>query len=187
MEMEKEKKSLAELLAERRRLLFAIENLESDDQVTAILEDVESQVTDKVDAYAYVIQALEALSERFAKNAKEWTDLSKSYQKKADRVLDRLEWNTRNTDGQRIKGTQYEAVITKNPPSLVLPSKSTFSSGAVIPEYLVKSVPEYFREQKNVWLYRTDDIKTYLKDSKSALPFASLERKERVSLKPLKE
>jgi hypothetical protein len=65
--------------------------------------------------------------------------------------------------------------------------KKSFSTSNLIPDELIFSVPEKYRECKVIWILKSDLVKEDLKAGKS-LNFARLDRKEALSIKPkLKE
>ena len=181
--MSDQNKSLAELMSQLQVLERQIDESEeiTIDQCEshfAQIKDVDQKV-DRLLSYMDLCKSNSALyserSEDLQKRAEYW-----------DRRLASLQnyalWLTNTYPEIEWRGTDRTFAKKLNPPSLNCQLKKGFSTNNYIPDELIFSVPEKYRECKMVWILKSDLVKDELKAGKT-LNFAKLERKEALQIK----
>lgn len=181
--MSEANKSLAELMSQLQALERQIDEAEeiTIDQCESHfsqIKDIDAKV-DRLLAYMDLCKSNAALyserSEQLSKQASFWERRLASLQNYAL-------WLTNSYPEVEWRGTDRTFSKKLNPPSLNCQLKKSFSTANYIPDELVFSVPEKYRECKMVWILKSDLVKDELKAGKT-LNFAKLERKEALQVK----
>jgi hypothetical protein len=134
------------------------------------IDNAEEITLEQCDAHFSQLKAVDQ------KNASQsWEKKYESLQRYAMFLVDKfpdIEW----------RGTDRTFAKKLNPPSLNCQLKRSYSSSNVIPDELIFSVPEKYRECKILWILKSDMVKDDLKAGKE-LNFAKLDRKEALQVK----
>lgn len=175
--------SLVSMLSQLKVMEAAIDNadeisIEMCDEHFAQLKSVDEKV-DRLLAFMDIAKQNAALyserSEELKAKSKSWESKYESLQKYALFLTDKfpdVEW----------RGTDRTFAKKLNPPSLNCSAKKSFSTSNMIPDELIFSIPEKYRECKIIWVLKTDLLKDDLKDGKT-FNFAKLDRKEALQIK----
>jgi hypothetical protein len=175
--------SLVSMLSQLKIMESAIDNaeeitLEMCDEHFAQLKSVDEKV-DRLLGFMDIAKQNAALyserSEELKAKSKSWESKYESLQKYALFLTERypdVEW----------RGTDRTFAKKLNPPSLNCSAKKSFSTSNMIPDELIFSIPEKYRECKIIWILKSDIVKDDLKDGKT-LNFAKLDRKEALQIK----
>lgn len=178
-----ESKSLAEMMSQLQLLEKQIDDSEeiSVDQCESHfsqIKDIDAKV-DRLLGYMDLCKSNSALyserSEQLAKQASFW-----------DRRLESLQnyalWLTKSYPEVEWRGTDRTFFRKLNPVKLDCELRKSFSTSNYIPDNLVFSVPEKYRECKMVWVLKADLVKDDLKSGKT-FNFARLKQDEKLGLK----
>lgn len=107
---------------------------------------------------------------------------SESWEKKYESLQRYALWLTSRYPEIEWRGSERTFYKKLNQPSLNCQLKKSFTTSNYIPEELVFSIPEKYRECKMIWILKSDLVKDDLKAGKD-LNFAKLDRKEALGLK----
>jgi hypothetical protein len=118
----------------------------------------------------------------YSERAEELKNASQSWEKKYESLQRYAMFLVDKFPDIEWRGTDRTFAKKLNPPSLNCQLKRSYSSSNVIPDELIFSVPEKYRECKILWILKSDMVKDDLKAGKE-LNFAKLDRKEALQVK----
>lgn len=178
-----ENKSLANMMSALQVLEKEIDNA---DEITpeqceahfGQIKEIDSKV-DRLLAYMDICKSNAAL---YSERADSLKKAAESWDRKYESLSKYALWLTERYPEVEWRGTDRTFAKKLNPPSLNCQLKKSFSTANMIPDELIFSVPEKYRECKIVWILKTDLVKDELKAGKT-LNFAKLERKEELGIK----
>lgn len=179
-----ENKSLASMMSALQILEKEIDNSDeiTTEQCEAHFGSIQ-EIDVKVDRLLAFMDLCKQNAATYSERAESLQNASKSWERKYESLSKYAMWLIERFPEVEWRGTDRSIVKKTNPPSLSCDLKKRFSSENVIPDNLVFSVPEKYRDCKVVWILKTDLIKEELKAGKN-LNFAKLERKEVLGIKP---
>ena len=183
-----ENKSLAAMMSALQILEKEIDNSEeiTPEQCDAHFSSIK-EIDVKVDRLLAFMDLCKQNAATYAERAESLKHASESWERKFDALSKYAMWLTERYPEVEWRGTDRTFAKKLNPPSLNCQMKKSFSTSNLIPDELIFSVPEKYRECKVIWILKSDLVKEDLKAGKS-LNFARLDRKEALSIKPkLKE
>ncbi len=178
-----EKNSLASLMSTLQIMEREIDNAE---EIT--LEQCEEHfsqlkaVDEKVDRLLNFMDICKRNSAAYSERANELQRASESWDKKYESLQKYAMWLIERYPDIEWRGTDRTFAKKLNPPSLNCQLKKSFTTSNYIPDDLVFSVPEKYRDCKMVWILKADLVKDDLKAGKE-LNFAKLDRKEALQVK----
>ena len=182
--MSEENKSLASMMSALQILEKEIDNSEeiTPEQCEAHFGSIK-EIDVKVDRLLAFMDLCKQNAATYSERAESLQNASKSWERKYDALSKYALWLTERFPEIEWRGTDRTFAKKLNPPSLNCQMRKRFSSENVIPDELIFSVPEKYRECKMLWLLKSDFVKDDLKAGKN-LNFAKLDRKEALSIKP---
>jgi len=142
-----------------------------------------NKIDDKVNRLVTFMDNAKLQAARYSNKAEDFKNRATFWEKTLERLEDYCVWLLNTYPQLEFRGSDYQLLKKINPPSLKVPLKKSFSSSNIIPDELIFSVPEKYRECKIVWLLKTNDVKEDLKLGKK-LNFATLEQKTKLVVKP---
>lgn len=181
--MSEENKSLASMLS-----ALQILEREIDESAEITPEQCEAhfgsikEIDQKVDRLLSFMDLCKFNAASYADRAESLKQASQSWERKYESLSKYALWLTERYPDIEWRGTDRTFAKKFNPPSLNCQLKKSFSTSNYIPDDLVFSVPEKYRECKMVWILKADLVKDELKAGKP-LNFARLERKEALQVK----
>ena len=181
--MSEENKSLASMLAALKILEKEIDNA---DEIS--LEQCEvhfgaiKEVDQKVDRLLAFIDLCKQNAATYAERAEDLKRASESWEKKLQSLEKYATFLIDKYPEVQWRGSDRVIGKKLNPPSLNCQMRKSFSTSNLIPDELIFSVPEKYRECKVIWLLKTDAVKDDLKAGKP-INFARLERREALTIK----
>jgi hypothetical protein len=182
--MTEESKSLAAMMSALQILERQIDDSEeiTPEQCEEHFSSIK-EVDTKVDRLLSFMDLCKQNAATYSERAESLQIASKSWERKYDALQRYAMWLTDRYPEVEWRGTDRTFSKKLNPPSLNCQLKKSYSSNNVIPDELIFSVPEKYREPKFLWILKTDLVKDDLKAGKN-LNFARLDRKEALSIKP---
>lgn len=183
-----ESKSLASMMAALQILEKEIDN---SDEITPEQCEVHfGQIKDidaKVDRLLAFMDLCKQNAATYSERSEQLKATSQSWERKQASLERYAMWLIERYPEVEWRGSDRTFAKKLNPPSLVCQMKRSFTTANMIPDELIFSIPEKYRECKVVWLLKSDLVKDDLKAGKQ-LNFAKLDRKEALAIKPkLKE
>lgn len=186
--MSEENKSLAAMMSALQILEKQIDDSEeiTPEQCDAHFSSIK-EIDVKVDRLLAFMDLCKQNAATYSERAESLKKASESWERKYDGLCKYALWLTERYPEVEWRGSDRTFAKKLNPPSLNCQLKKSYSTSNLIPDELVFSVPEKYRECKVIWLLKSDVVKDELKAGKS-LNFARLDRKEALAVKPkLKE
>lgn len=141
------------------------------------------EIDAKVDRLLAYMDICKHNSASYYERAEALSNTAKSWERKNDALQRYAMWLVDRYPEVEWRGTDRTFAKKLNPPSLNCQLRKSFSTSNMIPDELIFSVPEKYRECKIVWVLKSDVVKDDLKSGKD-LNFAKLDRKEALSIKP---
>jgi hypothetical protein len=178
-----ENNSLSALMSQLQILEREIDNAEEItlEQCDAHFAQLKA-VDEKVDRLLSFMDLAKHNAAIYSERAEQLKRASESWDKKYESLQRYALWLTERFPDVEWRGTERTFAKKLNPPSLNCQLKKSFSTSNYIPDELIFSVPEKYRECKMVWILKSDLVKDDLKAGKQ-LNFAKLDRKEALSIK----
>lgn len=186
--MTEESKSLAALMS---ALQILEKQIDDSDEITPEQCDAHfssiKEIDLKVDRLLSFMDLCKQNAATYSERAESLKRASESWERKYKSLCQYALWLTERYPEVEWRGSDRTFKKKLNPPSLNCQLQKKYSTSNYIPDELVFSVPEKYRECKVVWLLKSDLVKDDLKAGKS-LNFARLDRKEALAVSPkLKE
>jgi hypothetical protein len=141
------------------------------------------EVDIKVDRLLSFMDLCKQNAATYSERAESLQNASKSWERKYDALSKYALWLTDEYPEIEWRGSDRTFGKKLNPPSLNCQAKKSYSTTNHIPDELIFSIPEKYRECKIIWLLKSDLVKDDLKTGKT-LNFARLDRKEALAVKP---
>jgi hypothetical protein len=178
-----ENNSLASLMSTLKIMEKEIDNAEEItlEQCDAHFSQLKA-VDQKVDRLLDFMDICKRNAALYSERAEELKNASQSWEKKYESLQRYAMFLVDKFPDIEWRGTDRTFAKKLNPPSLNCQLKRSYSSSNVIPDELIFSVPEKYRECKILWILKSDMVKDDLKAGKE-LNFAKLDRKEALQVK----
>jgi hypothetical protein len=175
--------SLVSMLSQLKVMESAIDSadeisIEMCDEHFAQLKSVDEKV-DRLLAFMDIAKQNAAM---YSERSEELKGKSKSWESKYDSLQKYALFLTDKFPDVEWRGTDRTFAKKLNPPSLNCSAKKSFSTSNMIPDELIFSIPEKYRECKVIWMLKSDILKDDLKSGKN-FNFAKLDRKEALQIK----
>lgn len=182
--MTEENKSLAAMMSALQILEKQIDNSDeiTPEQCDAHFSSIK-EIDLKVDRLLSFMDLCKQNAATYSERAESLRRASESWERKYESLCKYAMWLMERYPEVEWRGSDRTFTKKLNPPSLNCQMKKSFSTNNLIPDELIFSVPEKYRECKVIWLLKSDLVKEDLKAGKS-LDFARLDRKEALAIKP---
>lgn len=175
--------TLNDLLASLKILERDIDN--ADDISIAQCEEHFAQIKkidEKVDRLLGYMDMCKQNAAQYFERAEELKAKAKTWERRVESLNEYCLYLTKQYPEVEWRGTDRIFAKKLNPPSLICSLRSSFNSSAVIPDDMVSLIPENYREKKELWILKSNDVKDALKAGEP-LDFAALDRKESIQIK----
>lgn len=179
-----ENKSLASMMSALQILEKEIDNSEeiTPEQCEAHFGSIK-EIDQKVDRLLAFMDLCKQNAATYSERAESLKHASESWERKYNSLQKYAMWLTERYPDIEWRGSDRTFTKKLNPPSLNCQMKKSYSTSNMIPDELIFSVPEKYRECKVIWILKTDLVKDELKAG-NYLNFAKLDQKESLAIKP---
>lgn len=181
--MSEENKSLAAMMSALQILEKQIDDSEeiTPEQCEAHFGSIK-EIDQKVDRLLAFMDLCKQNAATYSERAEALANKAKSWEKKYEGLQKYAMWLVDKFPEVEWRGSDRTFAKKLNPPSLNCQLKKSYSTSNLIPDELIFSIPEKYRECKVIWLLKSDLVKDDLKAGKD-LNFARLERREALAVK----